>query len=128
MRETNHVGLVSLDEDGHLLAAAHDLRGLTVVDPYGHRLGEVDGLVGEHSQGTPRLLVVSSGGILSLGRTRRLVPVEVVARIDEVVHIDASRAQVHDADFDLDLDRDPVGAYQRVCSHYGVTPMWPVGR
>lgn len=74
---------------------ADDLRGMTVVDPNLHRVGEVDGVVVDQEERRPTLLVVASGGLLGLPRVRRLIPVGAVARVDDRVHVVVSHEQVH---------------------------------
>jgi sporulation protein YlmC with PRC-barrel domain len=124
--ETYQIDLVSLTASGLPLAQpADDLRGLTVVDPNGHRVGEVDDLIIDEEEHRVRLLVVSSGGLLGLGLTKRLIPVDAVTRVDEQVHIEALHTQVHDAESDPDLE--PTPAYQAMCTHYGYGPFWRPG-
>jgi sporulation protein YlmC with PRC-barrel domain len=116
-------GLAILDNsDPSLGDPADDLRGLTVVDACHHRVGEVDGLIIDEEHRRARLLVVASGGVVGLVRMRRLVPVEAVTRVDDVVHIDVSHVQVHRAEYDPDLA--PSLAYQQMCTHYGYPPFW----
>ncbi len=88
------------DEDGELefAEAPEGLRNLVVVDPDSHRVGEVDGLVVDTMDHRTRMLVVGSGGILGLGRVRRLVPMEAVVDVSDHVHITTSHRDVHLAD------------------------------
>ena len=58
----------------------------------GHRLGDVEDLVVDDQHRRARLLVVISGGILGLGATQRLVPVEAVTKVDDRVHVELTRA------------------------------------
>ena len=54
MAMTTQVGLVSLDDSGLVLAhPADDLRGLRVLDPCHHRVGEVDGLIIDEEERQP---------------------------------------------------------------------------
>lgn len=126
MTETAQLGLVSLEDSDLTLAdPADDLRGRTVVDLCHHRVGEVCGLIIDVEQRRPRLLVVVSGGIMGLARTKSLVPVDAVTRADDVVHIEAAHQQVQSATYDP--DRAPSPAYQEVCRHYGYLPFWTPG-
>ena len=84
-------------DDGELefAEAPEDLRDLVVVDPDSHRVGEVDGVVVDTMDHRTRMLVVGSGGILGLGRVRRLVPVESVVDVSDHVRIRTSHRDVH---------------------------------
>jgi sporulation protein YlmC with PRC-barrel domain len=124
--DTDQIGLVSLRESGLALAhPADDLRGLTVVDRHRHRVGKVDDLIVDEQERRPRLLVVISGGLLGLGITRRLIPVDAVTLVDEQVHIEALHTHVHGAESDPALD--PAPAYDQMCAHYGYGPFWGPG-
>jgi sporulation protein YlmC with PRC-barrel domain len=127
MPVTNQVGLVSIDTSELKLAhPADDLRGLAVVDLYGRRVGEVDGLILDEVDRRARFLVVASGGILGLRRTRRLVPVDAVTMVDDDVHIEADHEVVHrSAEYDPELV--PEQAYDAVYEHYGYPPFWGPG-
>ena len=126
MAMTTQVGLVSLDDSGLVLAhPADDLRGLRVLDPCHHRVGEVDGLIIDEEERRARLLVVASGGILGLGRTERLVPVDAVTRIDADVHLEVSHEQVHSATHDPALELSP--AYHQLWHPLRLRPVLGTG-
>ncbi|GAB3242127.1 PRC-barrel domain-containing protein [Nocardioides dilutus] len=126
MTHTDQIELVSLECSGLTLAhPADDLRGQTVVDPHRHRVGKVDDLIIDREERRPRLLVVTSGGILGLGTTMRLIPVDAVVRVDEQVHIEAPHTQVHLARSDAEVD--PTRAYREMCASYGYSPFWGPG-
>lgn len=126
MTETNQIALVSLEDSGLVLAQpADDVRGLTVVDPHDHRVGKVDDLIIDVAERRARLLVVTSGGLLGLGLTKRLIPVDAVTRVDDQVHIEALHTQVHSAE--SDAAHDPTPAYHEMCTHYGYGPFWAPG-
>ena len=73
------LGLVSLRESGHELADPHDdVRSLAVLDADGHRMGGVEDLVIDETHRRARLLFVTPGGVLGLGKSRRLIPVDLV--------------------------------------------------
>jgi sporulation protein YlmC with PRC-barrel domain len=127
MTQTQDAGLLYLSDSGLELAhAADDVRGLAVLTPYGHRLGEVEDLVVDAQERRVRLLSVLSGGILGLGATERLVPVEAIIRVDDRVHLD----HPHVGAADRGRDRvDPAAgpAFADVYERYGVVPFWTVG-
>jgi sporulation protein YlmC with PRC-barrel domain len=117
---------------------ADDVRGFALVTPYGHRLGAVEDLVIDPHEQRARLLSVVSGGILGLGASERLIPVEAVTKVDDRVHVD--RAQI-DEDDDARHRGEPgpeaKGSYQPaltestpfgdVYQRYGVMPFWSFG-
>lgn len=69
-----------------------DPRGMVVVDPDGLRLGVVEAVItGRHATH----LAVVSGGIFGLARSKVLIPVEAVTKVDDRLHVDRSHADVH---------------------------------
>lgn len=130
MTHAKQTGLVSLDDSRLALAhPADDLRGMTVVDPHHHRVGKVDDLIIDEDDRRARLLVVSSGGLLGLGISTRLIPVDAVSRVDEQVHLAVSHTQVHDARSDDGVDDgvDATRTYRDICATYGYPPFWASG-
>ena len=126
MTTSDELGMVSLGDRGLTLAHATDeLRGRPVVDLCHHRVGEVGGLVIDERQRRPRLLVVASGGMLGLTRTKVLVPVDAVSRVDDLVHIEVSHQHIRSAAYASNLK--PSQAYEEVCRHFGYLPFWAPG-
>jgi sporulation protein YlmC with PRC-barrel domain len=116
------VGLVHLAGSGlDLAVAADDVRGMVVVDPDGHRLGEVRDLVVDTGERRARLLAVVSGGVLGLDTTERLVPVEVVAKVDDRVRVARSCAEITALPSGGPAPADPV-SFAAVYGDYGLTP------
>ena len=73
--------LVNLnDTDLHLDEPWQDLRGLDVYDFNNDKIGSVDDVYVDREQRHARLLDVSAGGMLGIGKKRFLVPVEEVKR------------------------------------------------
>ena len=127
MAGTNEVGLITLkDSDLMLTHAEDDVRGLTVVDARGDPIGEVHDLVVDEKERRARFLVVASGGFLGLGETKRLVPVDAVTEVDDVVHVEPSREEVHGA-LEFDPALEPWPDFEGVYSAYGYTPFWGPG-
>ena len=107
------------------LADPHqDVRGRTVLDGDGQRLGEVDDLLIDDQERHVRFLRVHSGGVLGIGRDVFLIPVEAVARIDAVsVHLGRSSAEIANSppyDPDLVDQPDATGLY----GYWGYAPYW----
>ena len=127
MTETSNIGLVRLEDSDLVLAnPADDLRGLTVVDRYHHRVGDVEALIIDEGERRARLLVVASGGIMGLGRVRRLVPVEAVTRVDDEVHVETAHDRVHgSAPYEPALTS--AETYDETYGHYGYLPFWASG-
>lgn len=126
MASTNEVGLVTLkDSDLMLTHAEDDVRGLSVVDAEGAPVGEVDDLVVDEEERRARFLVVTSGGLLGLGKTKRFVPVDTVTDVDEVVHVERSGVEVDALEFDPELQ--PWPDLEGVYRAYGYAPFWGPG-
>ena len=134
MMTTSHQADMETLRDGDLVLASQedDVRGMSVVDLNGHRLGDVDELVVDKRHCRARLLVVTSGGLLGIAPTQRLIPVDAVTRIDDRVHVDQSRGHDHgdaspletgqEAEYDGELADAP--RYAEVYANFGVTPFW----
>lgn len=104
-----------------------DLRGSHVVDIGGTDIGTVDGLLVDSGDKKVRFLDVRGGGILGIGDSQRLVPVEAVSEIEDgTVNLRHRSNEVAAAPkYDPDLVDDPDywnGAY----SAYGYRPYWGV--
>lgn len=81
-----------------LADAAADIRGRRVTDSAGQEIGKVDDLMVDERERRVRFLEVSSGGLLGIGETKFLLPVETVTRVeDEVVRTNQSRDRVSGA-------------------------------
>jgi sporulation protein YlmC with PRC-barrel domain len=133
MDDTAQISMVTLWESTLELAHADDdVRGMAVFDRYGRRLGEVDDLVVDERERRARLLVISSGGVLGLFESRRLVPVEAIARVDDAVHVDRDHTSLRDLPEDSqrgdppgDEPQDvPTSRYAAIYRYYGIAPFW----
>jgi sporulation protein YlmC with PRC-barrel domain len=137
MTETHEIGMVYLAaSDLELAHAADDVRGLPVVTQFGHRLGEVDDLIIDPVERRARLLLVVSGGILGLGVTERLVPVEAITRVDDRVHVDRGqptgdgegRHRGHPQGLAEGYEPELVDQpFTDVYERFGVVPFWNAG-
>jgi sporulation protein YlmC with PRC-barrel domain len=73
--------LVNLNEtDLYLEEPWQDLRGLDVYDTNNDQIGSVEDVYVDREQREARLLVVSAGGLLGVGKKHFLVPVQEVKR------------------------------------------------
>lgn len=123
------------DSDLELADPADEVRGMVAVDPHGHRLGVVNDLIVDVEERRARLLSVTSGGIVGLDTSERLIPVEMVSRIDDRVHVDRSHEDVHAHSKRVgaaqtatsgpdDTQRPDPSLVEELCSSYGVRPSW----
>uniref|UniRef100_UPI002618C166 PRC-barrel domain-containing protein n=1 Tax=uncultured Nocardioides sp. TaxID=198441 RepID=UPI002618C166 len=120
--------LAWIADGDHLLAhPADDVRGLAVVDPSGYRVGEVIELAIDTDERRARLLTVASGGFLGLAASEQWIPVEVVTRVDDRVHVDRHHGTVRAIQHggSHPVARSDVAA---VYEHFGVQPFWTVDR
>jgi hypothetical protein len=120
-----------IDLDNTQLRVEHpeaDIRGRTVFDRGGQILGDVDGLIVDEDARRVRFLRIGSGGFLGLGKTKRLVPVDAVDRIDDVsVHLDRTGEHVAQST-EYDPSIVPLADfYDDLYTHYGYTPFWTPG-
>lgn len=126
-----HFGLVKLNEAGLTVAdPADDIRGRSVVDCDGERIGHVSDLyVDDHNR--VQLVEVRAGGFLGIGDRHFVLPIEAVAgvaadevRVDRTVeHIIASPA--YDP---LLVHAHTRESLQETYDHFGVSPSWSTGR
>src|SRR5664280_3405919 len=74
------------DLDRTVAIPDEDIRGRMVKDKDGNDLGRIDGLLVDAVGQKVRFMEVATGGILGLGQTKSLIPVEAITRVtnDEV--------------------------------------------
>ncbi|MEV6282481.1 PRC-barrel domain-containing protein [Kribbella sp. NPDC051770] len=123
------VALVKLGSTDLVLAdPADDIRGRTVVDAAGEKIGKVDGLFLDHDEAKVRLLEVVDGGFLGLGKESRLIPVELVGSVDEdQVVIDRDQQKVVGGPgYDPELTDSP-DYFTGVYEYYEIGPFWAPG-
>jgi len=72
-----------------------DVRGRKVMDKAGAEIGVVNDLLIDGRERKVRFLRVGSGGMLGLGTTQALIPVEAITAVTtDAVHIDHTREHV----------------------------------
>lgn len=107
---------------------AEDIRGRDVVDAAGEKIGHVKDLLIDDSEHKVRLMEIGHGGILGIGESKVLVPIDSIDRIDEeVVHVNQTRERIAGApryDPELVEERDYYGS---LYGYYGVGPYWGSG-
>lgn len=128
MRPTITRDLEGLTQSGLELAdPAMDLRGRDAYDRNGEPVGTVaDVLIDQDERKARMLQVVSSGGLLGIGKKQLLVPVEAIAGGDpRTVYID----KVHDEilagpEYQPDQIDEEEAHYAEVYAYYDRTPYW----
>lgn len=109
---------------------ADDIRGYTVHDVSGEKLGKVDNLIVDVDARKVRFMQIGHGGFLGIGREHSLIPVDAIQQIDDEersVYINQSRERIGSSPAyqpDLTLEDDD---YQKIYDYYGYTPYWYPG-
>ena len=117
---------LSTQDDGAHVLAAENVRGYDVRDVDNNHIGKVDDLIVEESSGRVRFLKIGDGGILGIGRTHRLVPVDVVKGVSgDFVFLDVSREQFANAPTWRTL-ADPTYVNDAL-DYFGTQPFWKPG-
>ena len=104
-----------------------DVRGRSVVDRHGEEVGTVSDLIIDERDAKVRFLEVASGGVLGLGETKVLIPVDAVIRVaDDAVRVDQAREHVAGAPrYDPTLAGRPY--WEDLYGYYGYGPYWAPG-
>ncbi|MDY7085131.1 MAG: PRC-barrel domain-containing protein [Actinomycetota bacterium] len=105
-----------------------DVRGRTVVDSDGTKVGTVADLLVDTDEKKVRFLSVEHGGILGFGASSSFIPIDAVREVTETeVHIDTSSKHVSGAppyDPELVEQREYL---EQVYGYYGYPPFWAPG-
>ncbi len=101
-----------------------DLRGHRVVDPDGEEIGHVANMLVDHDEEQVRILEIGAGGVLGLGETKFLIPVEAVLRVEEdTVYVGHPLARVLDAPrYEPEVLPEP--DWDALYGYYGLAPFW----
>lgn len=100
-----------------------DLAGRPVLDRAGEEIGSVEDELVDPRQLRAPFLVLTWGGVFGIGRQHRLVPIEVVDRVeDDAVHISRVREVVESAPaYSEPVSPDEaVPQYVATYEHYGL--------
>ena len=102
---------------------SENVRGYDVRDMDNHSIGTVDDLVADAGTGRVRFLMIGDGGILGIGRTHRLIPVDVVKEVTGTyVFLDRTKDQISGAPTWQPLDDEAYLA--GIVRYYGCRPFW----
>jgi hypothetical protein len=98
-----------------------DIRGRMIKDRDGHDLGTIDGLLVDAVGQKVRFMEVATGGILGLGQTKSLIPVEAITRVtNDEVYISHTREHVAAAPaYDPKLVREDSTYISGLYPYYG---------
>ena len=109
------------DLDRTVAIPDEDIRGRMVKDKDGHDLGTIDGLLVDAVGQKVRFMEVATGGILGLGETKSLIPVEAITRVaDHEVYISHTREHVAGAPaYDPKLVREDATYASSLYPYYG---------
>jgi hypothetical protein len=109
------------DLDRTVAVAADDIRGRMVKDKDGNDLGRIDGLLVDAVGQKVRFMEVATGGILGLGQTKSLIPVEAITRVTaDEVYISHTREHVAGAPaYDPKLVREDPAYLSGLYPYYG---------
>jgi sporulation protein YlmC with PRC-barrel domain len=117
---------LSTQDEGAAVLAAENVRGYDVREVDNTHVGKVDDLVIEETTGRVRFLKVGEGGFLGIGRTHRLLPVDVVKGVSgDCVYLDVSKMQFENAPTWRTL-ADPTYVNE-VLRYFGTPAFWKPG-
>ena len=109
------------DLDRTVAIPDEDIRGRMAKDKDGRDLGRIDGLLVDAVGQKVRFMEVASGGILGLGETKSLIPIEAITKItDDEVYISHTREHVAGAPaYDPKLVREDSAYTSSLYPYYG---------
>ncbi|MEU8660861.1 PRC-barrel domain-containing protein [Actinoplanes philippinensis] len=117
--------LTALSDTNQLVAdPALDVRGRSVIDSGGEKIGTVADLLIDTGTNHVRFLRVEHGGVLGFGAQSSFIPVESIARVTEdEVYVSSSKDHVAGGPgYDPDLV-DQRDYYDKIYGHYGHEPV-----
>jgi sporulation protein YlmC with PRC-barrel domain len=120
--------LVSITDSELTLADPEaDIRGRKVVDASGEQIAEVDDLLVDEGEKKVRLVRIAWGGVMGLGQSKALIPVDAIVRITgDTVHVDRERERLAKAPaYDPALVSEQY--LHDLYGYYGYTPFWNSG-
>ena len=105
-----------------------DIRGHTVFDSTGEKLGKVDELLVDSDHHKVRFVQVGSGGFLGIGREHFLIPVDAIEQVgNDEIRINQTRQSISGSpEYSPDLTTNEE-YYRGVYDYYGLSPYWNAG-
>jgi sporulation protein YlmC with PRC-barrel domain len=116
------------DSELQLADPKSDIRGRKVFDAGGEEIGKVHDLLIDEQERKVRFIEVASGGVLGVGETKFLVPIEAVTGVSEdEIRINQTGTKVAGSPrYNPELIESPL--LTEVYGHYGYwTPFWGPG-
>ena len=112
------------DTDRTVSSSDEDIRGRMAKDKDGHDLGTIEGLLVDETERKVRFMEVGSGGLLGLGESKSLIPVEAITSITPgAVSIGHTREHVAGAPrYDPDLVETKLDYFFNLYPYYGYPP------
>lgn len=103
----------------------NDIRGHSVVDASGGKVGNVEALYVDENARRIRFVLVAGLGVLGIGDEQRLIPVEAIDRIEgDEVHLRHPRERVaFGPRYNPKLVEEP-SYWESVYGWYGYAPYW----
>ena len=116
------------DTDLKLASKDEDIRGRSVIDSAGEKIGEVKELMVDETESKVRFLEIGSGGVLGIGDKHFLIPVDSIKRVDkDNVYLSETGIRIQGAPaFDPTLVVDEK-LYADLYNYYGYSPYWTAG-
>lgn len=128
MAEQNAATLRRLSDSNLTIAFPdEDARDRPVLDRDGEKVGTVSDLIVDDAEAKVRFFEVASGGVMGIGETKVLIPVDAVTAVtDDAIRIDQTREHVSAAPpYDPTLAGRPY--WERLYGYYGYGPYWSPG-
>jgi len=115
------------DTDLTVASPDEDIRGRSVIDSAGKKIGEVSALMIDDTEAKVRFIQVATGGFLGIGDKHFLIPVDAITSIDkDTVHINQTGERVKGApDYDPNLVTDDY--WTNLYGYWGYSPYWNAG-
>lgn len=103
--KTTQATLYKMNDLGWTFAhPTDDIRTYHVINECGEKIGKVEDLMIDELEHKTRYMQVGEGGILGLGETRFLIPVEAITLIEnDTVHIDRNHKSTKKPVFDPEM-------------------------
>ena len=109
----------------------HDIRGFTVKDSAGEKIGRVDRLLIDVDARKVRFMEIGHGGFLGIGRDRSLLPVDAIESVDysdHTVYITQTRERIGGSPaYQPDMVEKSDDYYASVYDYYGYPAYWSAG-
>lgn len=107
-----------------------DIRGFTVKDSAGEKIGRVDRLMVDPGARKVRFLEVGHGGFLGIGREHSLLPVDAIESVDfdnRELYINQTRERVSGSPAYAPEMTEKPDYYDTIYDYYGYPAYWSAG-